>query len=33
MTEFDTKLVHGKPQNDNNTGAVNVPVYNSSTYI
>jgi Cystathionine beta-lyases/cystathionine gamma-synthases len=33
MTEFDTKLVHGKPQHDNNTGAVNVPVYNSSTYI
>jgi len=33
MTEFDTKLVHGKPQNDNNTGAVNVPIYNSSTYI
>ncbi|WP_338214060.1 trans-sulfuration enzyme family protein [Companilactobacillus muriivasis] len=33
MTEFNTKLVHGKPQNDNNTGAVNVPVYNSSTYI
>lgn len=33
MTEFDTKLVHGKAQNDNNTGAVNVPVYNSSTYI
>ncbi|MFC6175794.1 trans-sulfuration enzyme family protein [Companilactobacillus huachuanensis] len=33
MTEFNTKLVHGKPQNDNNTGAVNVPIYNSSTYI
>ncbi|MQS75064.1 trans-sulfuration enzyme family protein [Companilactobacillus halodurans] len=33
MTEFDTKLVHGKPQDDNNTGAVNVPIYNSSTYI
>ncbi|AUI71409.1 trans-sulfuration enzyme family protein [Companilactobacillus alimentarius] len=33
MSEFDTKLVHGKPQNDNNTGAVNVPIYNSSTYI
>ncbi|CAJ2232523.1 trans-sulfuration enzyme family protein [Companilactobacillus paralimentarius] len=33
MTEFDTKLVHGTPQKDNNTGAVNVPVYNSSTYI
>lgn len=33
MTEFNTKLVHGKPQHDNNTGAVNVPIYNSSTYI
>lgn len=33
MTEFNTKLVHGQPQNDNNTGAVNVPIYNSSTYI
>ncbi|WP_119326049.1 PLP-dependent aspartate aminotransferase family protein [Companilactobacillus musae] len=33
MTEFDTRLVHGKSQKDNNTGAVNVPVYNSSTYI
>lgn len=33
MTNFNTKLVHGEPQNDNNTGAVNVPVYNSSTYI
>lgn len=33
MTEFDTKLVHGTPQEDNNTGAVNVPIYNSSTYI
>ncbi|MFT8425882.1 MAG: PLP-dependent aspartate aminotransferase family protein [Liquorilactobacillus sp.] len=33
MSEFDTKLVHGKIQNDNNTGAVNVPIYNSSTYI
>lgn len=33
MTGFNTKLVHGEPQNDNNTGAVNVPIYNSSTYI
>ena len=33
MTSFNTKLVHGEPQNDNNTGAVNVPIYNSSTYI
>lgn len=33
MSEFDTNLVHGKAQNDNTTGAVNVPIYNSSTYI
>lgn len=33
MSEFDTKLVHGKSQHDNQTGAVNVPIYNSSTYI
>ncbi|WP_201307240.1 trans-sulfuration enzyme family protein [Companilactobacillus farciminis] len=33
MTGFNTKLVHGELQNDNNTGAVNVPIYNSSTYI
>lgn len=33
MTDFDTKLVHGRSQNDNTTGAVNVPIYNSSTYI
>ena len=33
MTGFNTKLVHGEPQNDNKTGAVNVPIYNSSTYI
>ncbi|MCV3762751.1 PLP-dependent aspartate aminotransferase family protein [Companilactobacillus farciminis] len=33
MTGFNTKLIHGEPQNDNNTGAVNVPIYNSSTYI
>ncbi|KRL66967.1 trans-sulfuration enzyme family protein [Companilactobacillus versmoldensis] len=33
MSGFNTKLVHGKPQKDNHTGAVNVPIYNSSTYI
>ncbi|WP_311407334.1 trans-sulfuration enzyme family protein [Liquorilactobacillus uvarum] len=33
MSEFDTKLIHGKKQNDNTTGAVNIPIYNSSTYI
>ncbi len=33
MSEFDTKLVHGRSQHDNQTGAVNVPIYNSSTYI
>lgn len=33
MSEFDTKLVHGKSQHDNQTGAVNVPIYNSSTYV
>ncbi|WP_034993662.1 trans-sulfuration enzyme family protein [Liquorilactobacillus vini] len=33
MIDFDTKLVHGRSQNDNTTGAVNVPIYNSSTYI
>lgn len=33
MSEFDTKLVHGQSQHDNQTGAVNVPIYNSSTYI
>ena len=32
MTEFLTRLVHGRSQNDNNTGAVNVPIYTSSTY-
>jgi cystathionine beta-lyase len=33
MSEFDTQLVHGIQQDDNLTGAVNVPIYNSSTYI
>ena len=32
MTRFNTQLVHGLPVNDNNTGAVNPPIYNSSTY-
>ncbi|MBT1161126.1 aminotransferase class I/II-fold pyridoxal phosphate-dependent enzyme [Bifidobacterium sp. SO1] len=32
MTRFNTQLVHGLPVNDNTTGAVNPPIYNSSTY-
>jgi cystathionine beta-lyase len=32
MTRFDTQLVHGLPVRDNSTGAVNPPIYNSSTY-
>jgi cystathionine beta-lyase len=32
MTAFNTQLVHGQTINDNQTGAVNVPIYNSSTY-
>lgn len=32
MTQLNTQLVHGQPVNDNNTGAVNPPIYNSSTY-
>ena len=32
MTRFDTQLVHGLPVGDNATGAVNPPIYNSSTY-
>lgn len=32
MTEFNTRLVHGPAQNDNQTGAVNIPVYTSTTY-
>lgn len=32
MTRFNTQLVHGLPINDNDTGAVNPPIYNSSTY-
>lgn len=33
MARFNTQLVHGLPVNDNNTGAVNPPIYNSSTYV
>lgn len=32
MTRFNTQLVHGLSVNDNTTGAVNPPIYNSSTY-
>ncbi|WP_412990042.1 trans-sulfuration enzyme family protein [Pediococcus siamensis] len=32
MTGFNTQLVHGIPILDNQTGAVNIPIYNSSTY-
>lgn len=32
MTRFNTQLVHGLPVGDNNTGAVNPPIYNSTTY-
>lgn len=32
MARFNTQLVHGCPVNDNATGAVNPPIYNSSTY-
>ena len=32
MTRFNTQLVHGLPGDDNTTGAVNPPIYNSSTY-
>ena len=32
MARFNTQLVHGLPVNDNNTGAVNPPIYNSTTY-
>lgn len=32
MTGFNTRLIHGKNINDNQTGAVNMPIYNSSTY-
>ena len=32
MTRFNTQLVHGVAVGDNTTGAVNPPIYNSSTY-
>ena len=32
MARFNTQLVHGLPVNDNDTGAVNPPIYNSTTY-
>ena len=32
MARFNTQLVHGLPVDDNDTGAVNPPIYNSSTY-
>ncbi|NEG69601.1 trans-sulfuration enzyme family protein [Bifidobacterium choloepi] len=31
-TRLNTALVHGRPVGDNTTGAVNPPIYNSSTY-
>lgn len=32
MARFNTQLVHGEPVNDNDTRAVNPPIYNSSTF-
>lgn len=32
MTQLNTKLVHGLPLGTDTTGAVNPPIYNSSTY-
>lgn len=32
MAKFNTRLVHAPAQNDNNTGAVNVPIYKATTY-
>ena len=32
MTGFKTQLIHGQTIDDNATGAINVPIYNSSTY-
>ncbi|KRM05485.1 cystathionine gamma-lyase [Lentilactobacillus farraginis DSM 18382 = JCM 14108] len=32
LTKFNTLLVRGGKPDDNHTGAVNVPIYNSSTY-
>ncbi|MFD1418206.1 trans-sulfuration enzyme family protein [Companilactobacillus keshanensis] len=33
MSKFNTTLIHGGKIDDNNTGAINTPVYNSSTYV
>ncbi|MCI1987452.1 MAG: PLP-dependent aspartate aminotransferase family protein [Lactobacillus sp.] len=32
MTEFNTRLIHGEPVNDNDTGAIYTPVYTSTTF-
>lgn len=32
MTSFKTKLIHSQAQQDNQTGAINVPIYTSTTY-
>lgn len=32
MTKFNTRLVHQPEQNDNNTGAVTVPIYKATTF-
>lgn len=32
MTGFNTRLVHQPEQNDNNTGAVTVPIYKATTF-
>lgn len=32
MTEFNTRLVHTPEQGDNDTGAVNVPIYKATTF-
>lgn len=33
MSNFNTQLVHGKSCNENKTGSVNPPIYNSTTYV
>ncbi len=32
MSAFNTRLIHGKPVNDNDTGAVYTPIYTSTTF-
>ncbi|CAM3198278.1 trans-sulfuration enzyme family protein [Leuconostoc rapi] len=32
MVDFNTELIHGAVVNDNHTGAINPPIYNSSTF-